>query len=73
MLLLGLRGLPTEDSAFCRSPPRQRPPGRQQYCAKHIVASIAGEQPKRFDYFHRGIMAMIGRDAVIAEAGRASS
>jgi NADH dehydrogenase len=40
-----------------------------KYCAKHIVASIAGEQPKPFDYFDRGIMAMIGRDAAIAEVG----
>ncbi|MGB8845471.1 MAG: FAD-dependent oxidoreductase, partial [Terracidiphilus sp.] len=40
-----------------------------KYCAKHIAASIAGKQPKPFDYFDRGIMAMIGRDAAIAELG----
>ncbi len=40
-----------------------------KYCAKHIAARIAGEQPKPFDYFDRGIMAMIGRGAAIAELG----
>jgi len=40
-----------------------------KYCAKHIATRIAGEQPKPFDYFDRGIMAMIGRGAAIAELG----
>jgi NADH dehydrogenase len=40
-----------------------------RYCAKNIVAVIAGEPGKPFEYFDKGIMAMIGRNAAVAEVG----
>jgi NADH dehydrogenase len=39
------------------------------WCAKNIAADIAGEPGKSFDYFDKGIMAMIGRNAAVAEVG----
>lgn len=40
-----------------------------RHCAANIVAAIAGENQKPFVYFDKGIMAMIGRDAAVAEIG----
>ncbi len=40
------------------------------YCAHHIAASIAGKPGKPFHYFDKGIMAMIGRNAAVAEIGK---
>lgn len=40
------------------------------YCAHHIAAAIAGRPPERFRYFDKGIMAMIGRNAAVAEIGK---
>jgi len=40
-----------------------------QWAAKNIEAEIAGRQPKPFHYHDKGIMAMIGRNAAIAEMG----
>ena len=40
-----------------------------KWCAKNIVADIAGEPGKPFDYLDKGIMAMIGRNAAVAEVG----
>ena len=40
------------------------------YCAHHIAAVISGRQRKPFHYFDKGIMAMIGRNAAVAEIGR---
>jgi NADH:ubiquinone reductase (H+-translocating) len=38
-------------------------------CAKNIAAEVAGEQGEPFHYLDKGIMAMIGRDAAVAEVG----
>jgi len=40
-----------------------------KWCAKNITADIAREPRKPFDYFDKGIMAMIGRNAAVAEVG----
>jgi NADH:ubiquinone reductase (H+-translocating) len=40
-----------------------------QWTARNIEAEIAGKQPKPFHYHDKGIMAMIGRNAAIAEMG----
>jgi NADH dehydrogenase len=40
-----------------------------KWCAKNIAADIAGEPGKAFNYFDKGIMAMIGRNAAVAEVG----
>jgi NADH dehydrogenase len=40
-----------------------------KWCAKNIAASIAGEPEKPFRYLDKGIMAMIGRNAAVAEVG----
>jgi len=40
-----------------------------KWSAKNIVADIEGVERKPFDYFDKGIMAMIGRKAAIAEVG----
>ncbi|MGC1188571.1 MAG: NAD(P)/FAD-dependent oxidoreductase [Candidatus Acidiferrales bacterium] len=40
-----------------------------KWCARNITADIAGESGKPFDYFDKGIMAMIGRNAAVAEVG----
>ena len=41
-----------------------------KYCADNIAAAIAGKQAEPFHYFDKGIMAMIGRNAAVAELGR---
>ena len=41
-----------------------------KWCAKNILADIAGEARKPFAYFDKGIMAMIGRNAAVAEMGK---
>jgi NADH:ubiquinone reductase (H+-translocating) len=40
-----------------------------KWCAKNIAAAIAGEPAKPFHYLDKGIMAMIGRNAAVAEVG----
>ena len=40
-----------------------------KWCARNIAADIAGEPGKSFEYFDKGIMAMIGRNAAVAEIG----
>jgi NADH:ubiquinone reductase (H+-translocating) len=40
-----------------------------KWCAKNIAAQIDGKEPKPFDYLDKGIMAMIGRKAAVAEIG----
>jgi len=40
------------------------------YCAHHIAAVIAGKSKSSFHYFDKGIMAMIGRNAAVAELGK---
>jgi NADH dehydrogenase len=40
-----------------------------RYCAAHILGQIEGKPPKPFEYFDKGIMAMIGRNAAVAEVG----
>jgi len=40
-----------------------------KWCAKNIALDIAGEPRKPFDYFDKGIMATIGRNAAVAELG----
>lgn len=40
------------------------------YCAHHIAALVSGKQTGPFRYFDKGIMAMIGRNAAVAEIGR---
>jgi NADH:ubiquinone reductase (H+-translocating) len=39
-------------------------------CAKNIVAAIQGRPGKPFRYVDKGIMAMIGRNAAVAEVGK---
>jgi NADH:ubiquinone reductase (H+-translocating) len=41
-----------------------------KWCAKNILADIAGEPTKSFAYFDKGIMAMIGRNSAVAEMGK---
>jgi NADH:ubiquinone reductase (H+-translocating) len=38
-------------------------------CTKNIIADIAGRPRDPFNYFDKGIMAMIGRNAAVAEIG----
>ena len=38
-------------------------------CARNILADIAGKPRDSFDYFDKGIMAMIGRNSGVAEVG----
>jgi NADH dehydrogenase len=38
-------------------------------CAKNILLDIAGEPRDSFQYFDKGIMAMIGRNSAVAEVG----
>jgi NADH:ubiquinone reductase (H+-translocating) len=38
-------------------------------CTKNIVADIAGRPRAPFHYFDKGVMAMIGRNAAVAEVG----
>lgn len=40
-----------------------------KWCAKNIALDLKGEPRKPFRYFDKGIMAMIGRDAAVAEVG----
>lgn len=40
------------------------------YCAHHIAATIAGKPKRAFRYLDKGIMAMIGRNAAVAEIGK---
>jgi NADH dehydrogenase len=40
-----------------------------KWCARNIELDIAGEPRKPFKYFDKGIMAMIGREAAVAEVG----
>jgi NADH:ubiquinone reductase (H+-translocating) len=40
-----------------------------KWCAKNIAAVIAGEPGEPFHYLDKGIMAMIGRNAAVAEVG----
>jgi NADH:ubiquinone reductase (H+-translocating) len=40
-----------------------------KWCAKNIEADIDGKARKPFDYFDKGIMAMIGRSSAVAEIG----
>ena len=41
-----------------------------KWCAGNIESDIAGESRKPFQYFDKGIMAMIGREAAVAEVGK---
>jgi len=41
-----------------------------KWCAKNILAEIAGQPRQPFEYFDKGIMAMIGRNAAVAEVGK---
>jgi NADH dehydrogenase len=40
-----------------------------KYCATNIAAAMAGDPAEPFHYFDKGIMAMIGRNAAVAEVG----
>jgi NADH dehydrogenase len=40
-----------------------------KWCAKNIIADMNGDERKPFNYFDKGIMAMIGRSAAVAEIG----
>jgi NADH dehydrogenase len=40
------------------------------YAAENIIAGFEGKKPKNFHYHDKGIMAMIGRGAAIAEVGK---
>jgi NADH dehydrogenase len=40
-----------------------------KWCAKNIELDLAGKPRKPFNYLDKGIMAMIGRDAAVAEVG----
>jgi NADH dehydrogenase len=41
-----------------------------KWCAANIAADIAGQPRQPFRYFDKGIMAMIGRNAAVAEVGK---
>ena len=40
-----------------------------KWCTRNIVADLAGKPRRPFAYFDKGIMAMIGRNAAVAEVG----
>lgn len=40
-----------------------------RHCAKNIAAAAKGELGKSFEYLDKGIMAMVGRNAAVAEVG----
>jgi NADH:ubiquinone reductase (H+-translocating) len=40
-----------------------------KWCARNILSDIAGKPRDAFRYFDKGIMAMIGQDAAVAEVG----
>ncbi|WP_220398991.1 FAD-dependent oxidoreductase [Granulicella sp. WH15] len=37
-----------------------------KYCAKNIATKLSGESGRPFDYFDKGVMAIIGRNAAVA-------
>ena len=41
-----------------------------KWCARNILADLAGEPRESFRYLDKGIMAMIGRNAAVAEVGK---
>jgi NADH:ubiquinone reductase (H+-translocating) len=41
-----------------------------KWCARNILADVAGKPRKPFHYLDKGIMAMIGRNAAVAEVGK---
>jgi NADH:ubiquinone reductase (H+-translocating) len=41
-----------------------------KYCAESIASAIADEPGEPFRYFDKGIMALIGRNAAVAEVGK---
>jgi NADH dehydrogenase len=41
-----------------------------RYCAEHILDHMEGKTTKPFEYFDKGIMAMIGRNAAVTEVGK---
>jgi NADH dehydrogenase len=40
-----------------------------KWCAKNLLLDIAGKPTEPFQYFDKGIMAMIGRNSAVAEVG----
>ena len=40
-----------------------------RHCARNIIAAASGEPQQSFEYRDKGIMAMIGRNAAVAEVG----
>lgn len=40
-----------------------------KWCARNILADVAGKPREPFAYFDKGIMAMIGRNSAVAEVG----
>jgi len=40
-----------------------------RHCAKNIAAAVSGNSGKSFEYLDKGIMAMVGRNAAVAEVG----
>jgi NADH:ubiquinone reductase (H+-translocating) len=40
-----------------------------QHCAKNIIAAVSGKPEQPFRYRDKGIMAMVGRNAAVAELG----
>jgi NADH dehydrogenase len=40
-----------------------------RHCAKNIIAAVAGKPGTPFEYRDKGIMAMVGRNAAVAEVG----
>ncbi|MFC6646522.1 NAD(P)/FAD-dependent oxidoreductase [Granulicella cerasi] len=40
-----------------------------RHCAKNIAAVVGGDETHPFEYFDKGIMAMVGRNAAVAEVG----
>jgi len=40
-----------------------------RHCARNIIADVEGEPRTAFSYFDKGMMAMVGRDAAVAEVG----
>ena len=40
-----------------------------RHCARNIIAAVSGEPEAPFEYRDKGIMAMVGRNAAVAEVG----
>jgi NADH dehydrogenase len=40
-----------------------------RHCAKNIIATVSGGDGTPFEYLDKGIMAMVGRNAAVAEIG----